>query len=311
MVKFSEISLDVDIPFERVPPGMHVRAFGVDYARIPDSQGGLLYLTKYGWPWRQSLRPGVWFAEGRYHREGQRLRGGTGTVYRLQVSEPGEPRVELVVKVSRFAEYVPLFMPSTLPPNLPPNLAEEAVFNSPFEEFGLIEDMRRSRFGPPELRMLTKRPLAIYSSPRRYKLWQLGRTEGRFHDYDLALQADQKDVDDEERVSLDIERQYIMLFGWVRGENAEDLEIAGELSREEVEELTSRVNDELDQKGFRILDNKPKHFILRRRPDGTLARRKGKLAYVQVDFELLQRTEAYRRHISHYDPSVVLHEESR
>ncbi len=307
----SQFDLDDRVPFEQIPGGLHVRAFGVDYARLADNHGGQLYLTKHGWPWRKSLDSSVWFADGRYHQEGQRLRGGTGTVYRLQVSGPGEPRVELVAKVSRFAEHVPIFMPSTLPPNLPPNLVDEAVFNSPFEEFGLIEDMRRSRFGPPELRILTKRPLAIYCSPRRYKLWQLGRTEGRFHGYDVALQADQEDVDEKDRVSLNIDRQYIMLFGWVRGVTAEELAISGELSQEEVKALSARVNQELYQKGFRILDNKPKHFILRRRPDGRLVRRNGKLSYVQIDFELLQRTEAYRRYITRYDPSIVLHEESR
>lgn len=283
-----------EISFDEMPERMRVRAFGVQYARMADSKGGLLYVTRHGWPWHTHLHPDVWYANGRYHKEGQRLTGGTGTVYRLMLTEPDEPRVELVVKISRFAEFVPLFMPSTLPTNLPDDLAAQATFNSPFEEFGLIEEMRRGHYGPPGLRILSKRPLAIYCGPARHKLWQLGRTERRFHEYDQAMRADQADVEEAEQVNLDIERQYIMLFGWVRGENAEDLQIAGELSDEEVEHLTERVNNELARKGFRILDNKPKHFILRRRADGSLARRNGELVYVQVDFELLQRTDAYR-----------------
>lgn len=201
--------------------------------------------------------------------------------------------MELVVKFSRFAEHVPLFMPSTLPDDLPGYLADQATFNSPFEEFGLIEDMRRGWYGPARLRILTKRPLAIYCTPTHHPLWQLGRTPGRFSEYDLALKADQAGVTDEEKVRLDIDRQYITLFGWVQGNNAEDEHLAGRLTREELEQLTLRVNHELALKGFRILDNKPKHFILRRRRDGTLLRRQGKLVYVQVDFELLQRTEEY------------------
>ena len=50
-----------------------------------------------------------------------------------------------------------------------------------------------------------------------------------------------------------------------------------------------RVIRELADKGFRVLDNKPGHVILRRRRDGTLLQRHGALAYVLVDFELLQR----------------------
>lgn len=275
-----------------------VNAFGVAYDHYSDPEGGELYITHHGRSYARWLQPDVWYKDERYHREGQRLTGGTGTVYRLKLSQPGEPRVELVVKFSRFAEYVPLFMPSTLPRDLPGYLAESARFNSPFEEFGLIEDMRRGHFGPPDLHILTKRPLAIYVTPGKHPLWQLGRTEGKFYEYDAALKADQAARHQTETVQLDIQRQYIMLFGWVAGDNAEDLNLAGVLSNDEVEALTLRVNDELAQKGFRILDNKPKHFILRRRPDGSLMRKNGVLVYVQVDFELLQRTDPYLAYLS-------------
>ena len=287
------------LPFDRLPDEAQVQAFGVQYARVPDPLGGLLYVTQHGWPYIDYLLPDVWFLGGHYSHKGQRLSEGTGTVYRLRLTPKGMPRVELVVKISRFAEFVPLFMPSTLPENLPGYLAEEAKFNSPFEEFGLIEEMRRGHYGPPELRILTKRPLAIYCGPVRHKLWQLGRTQNRFHEYDLALRTDQQMVPTDHQINMDIERQYIMLFGWVSGDNAEDLQIEGVLEKDEVEALTRRVNQELALKGFRILDNKPKHFILRRRPDGTLLRRKdGRLVYVQVDFELLQRTEEYLAYLA-------------
>ena len=47
---------------------------------------------------------------------------------------------------------------------------------------------------------------------------------------------------------------------------------------------------DMASKGFRVLDTKPNHIILRRRRDGSLLRRHGKLVYAMVDFELLQRT---------------------
>jgi hypothetical protein len=284
--------------FHDLSPAQTVRAFGVQYVHLSDPEGGELYLTEHGWPSAKKLLPAVWYRGGRFHREGERLTGGTGTVYRLKLSAPGEPRTELVIKFCRFAEYVPLFMPSTLPDSLPGYLADLARFNSPFEEFGLIEDMRRGQFGPRDLRILTKRPLAIYVTPNRHPLWQLGRTEGRFSEYEYALQADQVGREQDEHLHLDIARQYIMLFGWVRGDNAESLQLEGHISEEEEGALTIRVNQELAAKGFRILDNKPKHFILRRRKNGELMRRRGQLVYVQVDFELLQRTDPYLAYLS-------------
>ena len=55
-----------------------------------------------------------------------------------------------------------------------------------------------------------------------------------------------------------------------------------------------RVIRDLAAKGFRMLDVKPSHLILRTRRDGSLLTRRGKLVYLLVDFELLQFTEAYR-----------------
>lgn len=280
-------------PFDRLPHDVLMQAFGVGYVKVTDSSGGDLYITQHGWPWAEYLLPDVWYRDGKYHHEGVRLTEGTGTVYRYRVSGKGDPRVELVVKFSRFAEHVPLFMPSILPDDLPGYIVESARFNSPFEEFGLIEDLRRGRYGDPDLRILTKRPLAIYCTPAHLPLWQLGRTPGRFSEYDIALQADQAWLREERQLHLEIDRQYIMLFGWAAGENAEDAQKAGYITEQEMENLTLRVNGELASKGFRILDNKPKHFILRIKRDGSLLRRNGELVYVQVDFELLQRTEQY------------------
>lgn len=279
--------------FDDMPAADQVRLFGVPYILLRDARGGELYVTRHGWPYVDKLMPEVWYADQRFHRDGQRLTGGTGTVYRLECSGPGEPRVELVVKFSRFAEHVPLFLPSTLPPDLPRELAEHARFNSPFEEFGLLEDLRRGTFGPPDLRIRTKRAFAIYCPPDRFPLWSLGRKQSEFMLYERALERDQTSHGEEPKIHLDIDRQYVLLFGWVRGENAEDLLDQGLMTPHEVEALSDRVHRELALKGFRILDNKPKHFILRLGPDGKPIRRNGEVVYVQVDFELLQRTDPY------------------
>lgn len=66
-----------------------------------------------------------------------------------------------------------------------------------------------------------------------------------------------------------------------------------------LEAIARRAELELDLKGFRVVDMKTAHVILRQRLGGRLLRwRDGRLAYAVVDYELLERTaahEAWRR----------------
>ena len=80
----------------------------------------------------------------------------------------------------------------------------------------------------------------------------------------------------------------MLLFNWIDGSNAEDLVTAGMISQEEFFALTPRVTGDLAARGFRVLDNKPRHYILRKRADGSLLRRNGDLVYALVDYELLE-----------------------
>jgi hypothetical protein len=97
---------------------------------------------------------------------------------------------------------------------------------------------------------------------------------------------------------MSIERQYVYLFHWVRGQSAEDLVHDGVLAAPESAALVVRVVEDLAAKGFRVLDTKPGHVILRQRRDGSLLRRARGPVYALVDFELLQRTEEYANWLS-------------
>ncbi len=89
-------------------------------------------------------------------------------VYRLPTRPvEGHHPVDLVVKWSRVGEDVPLNT-FTLYKNI------NAEFNSPFEEFALVEELRRGEYGPPDLSIHTQKPLAIYMPPERMQLWQTG-----------------------------------------------------------------------------------------------------------------------------------------
>lgn len=285
------------LPFERVPEEYHIDVFGVPYVRSPDGEGGFLYVTRWGWHRLPHLRPANWFSGRRFVLEGRRLRGSTGTVYQYPSRPPNASPMELLIKVSRLAEVVPGKLGADTADT---RMLSDAAFNSPFEEFALVEDLRSSRFGPATLHVRTKRPLAIYCSPRDLPGWQLGRQDSEFQFRWSQLDHDQEHAPEGMRIHLLPQRQYFVLFAWVPGIDAQQAWEEGLITQTELEQLSERVNHELALKGFRILDNKPKHFILRKDLQGNLLRHHGELVYVQVDFELLLRTSAYEEFLSQH-----------
>ena len=283
-----------DLPFSSVPEAYHITALGVPYVRNPDGEGGVLYVTRWGWHRLAHLRPDNWYKNRSFVKQGTRLRQSTGTVYFYPSRVEGTAPMDLLVKVSRLAEHVPGQTSADIPGL---KSLQDATFNSPFEEFSLVEDLRASRFGPPHLHVRTKRPLAIYCGPKDLPSWQLGRRHWDFLNHSNALEQDQEGFPKGHRIQLEKSRQYFLLYAWVPGIDAQEAMLEGLISEDEVRELTERVNRELEMKGFRILDNKPKHIILRVGRDGLPIRHLGKLMYVQIDFELMVRTEAYTNHL--------------
>ncbi len=279
-------------PFDDQPPDHRIRIFGLDYCRVDLATGGEIFVTRDGWSRLPAILPEHWFLNGRYAKEGQKLPGGTGMVYGLDAPAPSKPNFRLVVKFARAGQYVPLFVAGVDRVNSSNEDVANARWNSPFEEFGLIHELRTSGFGPPRLGIRTKRPLAIYCPPTDYPEWKLGRASRLWKEMEAALQHEQV-LTDGEPVHLHRRRIYVMLYEWVAGTNAEDCHKQGLLSDEEMQALTARVTAELESKGFQVLDNKPKHFILRQRKDGSLLRRNGEITYALIDFELLKRTHAY------------------
>ena len=292
-VRFNDFLAIKNTPFDQIPFYMRLQIFGVEYVCLDLPDCGQLFVTRHGWPLLDFLLPKHWFEDRQYARRGRRLPGSTGNVYMMPSRTDRGECSNLVVKFCRFAQHVPLHFSSPHPTAVQGDI-DAARFNSPFEEFGLLMDLRRGCFGPKDLRIRTKHPLAIFCPQERYRLWQLGRNPALFQSHQNALIRDQFESGALNPVKLDVNRIYIMLFGWVEGMNAEAFYDQGLLEEKELRELTYRVTEELKCKGFYVLDNKPKHFILRqaRGRDGLL-RRHGKLVYLLVDFELLLRTHEY------------------
>jgi hypothetical protein len=188
--------------------------------------------------------------------------------------------IDLVVKYCRVGEDVPL-------DTLTFEKFSSAEFNSPWEEFSLVMDLRERKVAG---RLLTHRPLAIYMPPERLELWQTGRSAHRIE----SKKAKFRDVE------LDICRHYVLIYQWIKGQSADAalaVAVAGaERRAEELKRLTLQAQAELQRSGFLVVDHKPAHLILRWRRDGTLLRNgAGGYAYALIDFELLQRTPEHER----------------
>lgn len=247
---------------------------GVRYRHVKTSDGGDLYLTPHGVPFLEHLKPEGWYEKGWFEQNREKLEG-TSTVYRVRTKSVHGLSKDLVVKWCRVGETVPMDT-FTLTKFV------EAEFNSPYEEFSLVMELR-GHDGAETIR--THKPLAIYVPAKRLKLWQTGRSQTKIE----QKKAKYRDVE------LDIYRQYILIYEWVKGVSCTEAFMSmlpdPDRRRRAMLELTGQGTEELRKKGFRVLDMKPEHFIVRPQPDGTLLRdRHGRVAYALVDFELLERT---------------------
>ena len=256
-------------------PGV-ISLIGVDYLRLKTGDGGDLYLTRFGLPFREQLAPENWYAPDWFAVRRARL-PGTSAIYKVPTRPVRGVSLNLVARFSRVGQEIPLDT-LTLNENI------HAEFNSPFEEFALVMELRAAGLGASRARILTKRPLAIYMPPEQLRHWQTGRLESKM----AAKRARHPEAE------LDLLRQYILLYGWIEGLNAvqaiQALGVTGRLAETFLAETTLHAIHDLEQLGFRMLDIKPEHLVLRIRPDGSLLRRRtGNPSYALVDYELLER----------------------
>lgn len=262
-----------------LPPGAEtVSLLGVDYVRLKMQDGGDLYLTRFGLPLREHLAPENWYAPDWFAKRRMRLEG-TSTIYRLPSRPVHGHALDLVVRFSRLGQQIPLGT-QFLSENV------HAEFNSPFEEFALVMALRAAHCDRSRPRMFTKKPLAIYVPATKLQDWQTGRLESKM----AAKRARHPEV------TLEKSRLYILLYGWIDGLNAVQaahaLGMTGPSARKFLRDATLRVIHDLTSHGFRVLDIKPEHIVVRIEPDGSLLRRpSGDLAYALVDYELLERLE--------------------
>ena len=259
-----------------------VNILGVVYLHTTTTDSGDLYVTHYGRPFRRHLLPENWLEKEWF--EGHRARlEGSSTVYRVQTKPVNGRSLDLVVKWCRVGEEVP-FDTVTL------NKFAQAEFNSPYEEFALVMEMRNAK-SPGIIR--THKPLGIYVPAKCLQLWQTGRSHSKM---DLK-KSRHRDVE------LDIFRQYILIYEWIKGVSAvealEQTSIPHEQKSAMLADLTHKAIADMATKGFRVLDMKPAHVIVRPRPEQRLLRdyHAGNIPYALVDFELLERTPEHAHEV--------------
>ncbi len=274
-----------------------VNVLGVTYAHSNTSDGGDLYLTPFGVKISDLLQVENWF-EPTWFRSKHRRLEGTSAVHHVPTKEVGGRSVELVVKNSRMGEDVPLET-HTLKEFL------NAEFNSPWEEFALVMEMREGTFGPSTIAIRTQEPLGIYVPPERLQMWQTGRSIDKVN----KIAARYPGID------LDILRQYKLIYAWIPGQDLIQLFRALGLKDNDLAEailpLTYKAIGDLETKGYAVADMKPAHIIVGEADVAQvealnvsaaekvefLSARVRQGQYSVVDYELLLRTEEHDQQV--------------
>lgn len=249
-----------------------VKIFGVNYTHIKFDNDDDLYVTGYGLTFIENLKPENIILDQDWFRNNSIRLSGTSCLYKVRTKEVNGVKKEIVLKWNRMGQDVPN-----------PEKNEElmfAEFNSPFEEFALVKELRDA-ISQAESNIIIQKPLAIYVPGDTVEFWQTGRILTKMKQKMLY----HKDVD------LDLNRSYAVIYEWIEGIDASEAFRQGLMEKDFVDKLLEQTEQKLKEKGFHVRDNKAHHIIVRPLKKGGFRHtRSGDLLYGLVDFELLERT---------------------
>jgi len=269
-----------------------VNVLEVVYVHKRTSDGGDLYLTRFAEPYQEHFEIENWYESNWFNKHKVRLIG-TSSVYRVPTKEIGGKSLDLVVKNCRVGEDVPIDTHT---------LQEfcDAEFNSPWEEFSLVTELRDNLYGPKEFRVNTQRPMAIYVPPEKMQSWQSGRSRAKIN----RIRAKHPGID------LDILKQYKLIYEWIPGNTLMEIFETVDLNTADIVYHLKTINvktlKDLNRKGYLMADMKPEHIIINE-PDTERIMELGKAnapekqvhiiyqlidegRYSLIDYELLLRT---------------------
>ncbi|RMG01301.1 MAG: hypothetical protein D6726_09780, partial [Nitrospirae bacterium] len=249
-----------------------LQVLGVKYTHIKFSNDDDLYLTKDGLPIVETLNPQNFVLDREWFRANAVRLSGTSCLYRIRTKPVKGVQKDIVLKWNRMGQDVP-------DPEKSDHLTF-AEFNSPFEEFSLVMELRKAMRGLSS-EIIIQKPLAIYVPGDTVEFWQTGRKMTKMKQKILT----------HTEVELDLNRSYAVIYEWIEGIDASEAYNRGILEQEVVKQLLKKTDERLRERGFHVRDNKAHHIIVRPLKDGGLRKtKKGGIFHGLIDFELLERT---------------------
>jgi len=251
--------------------------FGVEYTHQTLPNGDELYLTGFGLPLQAFLQPQQFLCDQSWFLNHSKQLEGTSCIYKVTTKPVDGRQLDFVLKWNRMGQDIPGLFDD-------PDLLH-VEFNSPFEEFAYVIELRQTRYESPGA-ILTHKPLAIYIPYETTDLERLGRKS-----YKMASILSQHG-----EIELNMHRSYAVLYEWIKGIDAVQAFRQELMTEADMQAITLRSRSDLTEKGFEVADSKPHHVIVRQNRHGKLVcNGEGHTAYALVDFELLKRTEVRER----------------
>ncbi len=229
-----------------------VKVLDVEYTHLNLGNKDDLYITNYGLPFIENLRPENFWTDKNWFNEHSTRLSGTSCLYKVRTKKAMGKDKDIVIKWNRMGQDVPVA-----------DFSDELInseFNSPFEEFSLVMELRNTVYESAE-RIIIQEPLAIYVPAERQELWQTGRKEYKM----------QAKIEAHKEIALDMCRSYAVIYEWIQGIDATQACREGILEKEYMELLTLDAEKRIKNKGFIVEDRKPHHVIIRPEKDGNLA----------------------------------------
>ena len=253
---------------------------GVEYLHLQLDDGSELYVTEYGIPFARQLLPENYWTDKQWFAEHSVKLPGTSTLFRIETKPLNGRSRFIVLKWNRMGQDIP---GETQAWEL-----SGTEFNSPFEEFALLMELRAASRGV-QGRLLTHKPLAIYVPKKFVEADRMGRRP-------YKIEAMQKRHGGE--ITLHLNRQYAVIYEWIKGLDSMLAMGRAMISEGGVRELLAASDREMAERGFQVTDSKAHHIIIRPTRTGALTtNRRGGILYALVDFELLQRTPQHESEV--------------